>query len=90
MQLIKQLSLEITIWFVPSLIGDAVAISIVGVMLGPLYPIIMNQASRILPRWILTGSIGWMAGLGQVGSALLPFVTGVIASSHGIKSLQPL
>jgi len=82
--------LEITIWLVPSLIGNAVAVSIVGVLLGPMYPIVMNQASRVLPRWILTGSIGWIAGFGQAGSAFLPFITGAIASRHGIKSLQPL
>ncbi|KDR80389.1 hypothetical protein GALMADRAFT_223273 [Galerina marginata CBS 339.88] len=84
------LALEFVIWFVPSLIGNAVAVSIVGVLLGPMYPIVMNQSSRILPRWILTGSIGWIAGFGQAGSALFPFVTGAIAEKHGIKSLQPL
>ncbi|KAF8155522.1 MFS general substrate transporter [Crassisporium funariophilum] len=84
------IAMEFTIWFVPSLVGNAVAVSIVGVLLGPMYPIAMNQASRILPRWILTGSIGWIAGFGQAGSAVLPFMTGAIASRHGINSLQPL
>ncbi|KAF8903921.1 MFS general substrate transporter [Gymnopilus junonius] len=84
------LALEIVIWLVPSLIGDAVAVSIVGVLLGPMYPIVMNQSSRILPRWILTGSIGWIAGFGQAGSALFPFLTGAISAKKGIKSLQPL
>ncbi|PPQ86680.1 LOW QUALITY PROTEIN: hypothetical protein CVT25_006755 [Psilocybe cyanescens] len=83
-------TLEFVIWFVPSLIGNAVAISIVGVLLGPMYPIAINQASRILPRWILTGSIGWIAGFGQAGSALFPFITGAVAERHGIKTLQPL
>ena len=77
-------------WFVPSLIGDAVAVSLVGVLLGPFYPITMNYAGRILPRWLLTGCIGWIAGFGQAGSAVLPFITGALASTVGIKSLQPL
>jgi hypothetical protein len=34
-------SLEIIIWFVPSVIGDAVAVSLVGV---PMFPIAMNHA----------------------------------------------
>ena len=59
-------SLELIVWLVPSLIGDGVAVSIVGVLLGPIYPIVMNESSRILPRWLLTGSIGWIAGFGQV------------------------
>lgn len=64
--------------------------SLVGVLLGPMYPIAMNHASRILPRWLLTGSIGWIAGFGQAGSAALPFLTGALASRVGIQSLQPL
>jgi hypothetical protein len=50
----------------------------------------MNYAGRVIPRWILTGSIGWIAGFGQAGSAVFPFITGAIASKTGIKALQPL
>lgn len=87
---ILAIALELVVWLVPSLVGGAVAVSIIGVLLGPMYLIAMNQASRTLPRWILTGSIGWIAGFGQAGSAVLPFMTGAIAGKHGIKSLQPL
>ncbi len=83
-------SLELVVWLVPSLIGGAVAISLVGVLLGPIYPIVLNDAGRILPRWLLTGCIGWIAGFGQTGSALLPFMTGAIAGKAGITSLHPL
>ncbi|KAG6812458.1 hypothetical protein H0H92_002723 [Tricholoma furcatifolium] len=83
------LGLEIVIWLVPSLIGNAVAVSIVGLLLGPMYPIAMNHAARVLPRWILTGSIGWIAGFGQTGSAILPFITGAISTKYGIKTMQP-
>ncbi|KAI0322837.1 MFS general substrate transporter [Amylostereum chailletii] len=82
--------LEIIVWLVPSLIGDAVAVSFVGMLLGPVYPIIMNESGRILPRWLLTGCIGWIAGFGQTGSAALPFMTGAISSAAGIGALQPL
>ncbi|KAJ7753373.1 major facilitator superfamily domain-containing protein [Mycena maculata] len=84
------IALELVVWLVPSLIGDAVAVSLVGVLLGPVYPITMMYAGRVLPRWLLTGSIGWIAGFGQAGSAVFPFITGVIASKTGIKALQPL
>ncbi|KAG9313550.1 MFS general substrate transporter [Chiua virens] len=84
------IGLELVVWLVPSLISDAVVISIVGVLLGPMYPITMNHAGRVLPAWLLTGSIGWIAGFGQAGSALFPFITGTIASKTGISSLQPL
>ncbi|KAJ7079361.1 major facilitator superfamily domain-containing protein [Mycena crocata] len=83
------IGLELVIWFVPSLIGGAVAVSLIGVFLGPMYPIVMNRAGRAIPRWLLSGSIGWIAGFGQVGSAFLPFITGAIASKTGIRALQP-
>ncbi|KAF8877286.1 MFS general substrate transporter [Infundibulicybe gibba] len=82
--------LELIVWLVPSLIGGAIAVSIVGVLLGPIFPIAMNHAARVFPRWLLTGAIGWIAGFGQAGSALIPFVTGTLSSRFGIKSLQPL
>ncbi|KZT03772.1 MFS general substrate transporter [Laetiporus sulphureus 93-53] len=84
------IGLELVVWLVPSLIGGAVAVSFVGLLLGPIYPIVMNHSSRILPPWLLTGCIGWIAGVGQAGSAFLPFITGLLASKEGIKSLQPL
>ncbi|KAF9456410.1 major facilitator superfamily domain-containing protein [Collybia nuda] len=87
---ILAIGLELVVWLVPSLIGGAVAVSLVGVLLGPMYPIAINQTARVLPRWILTGSIGWIAGFGQAGSAVLPFLTGIISSKFGIASLQPL
>ncbi|EIN03315.1 hypothetical protein PUNSTDRAFT_78402, partial [Punctularia strigosozonata HHB-11173 SS5] len=82
--------LEMVVWFVPSLVGSAVSVSLVGVLLGPFYPIVMNHAGRILPRWLLTGCIGWIAGSGQASSAILPFITGAIAQKVGIKTLQPV
>lgn len=84
------IALEVIVWFVPSLIGGAVAVAFVGVFLGPIYPIVMNHSGRILPPWLLTGCIGWIAGFGQAGSAFLPFLTGLLASREGIKTLQPL
>ena len=86
----KTKSLELVVWFVPSLIGDAVAVSFVGMLLGPMYPITMNHAGRVLPPWVLTGAIGWIAGFGHSGSAVLPFMAGALSSKFGIKSLQPL
>lgn len=35
-------------------------------------------------------SLGWIAGIGQAGSALVPFLTGALSGHFGIKVLQPL
>ncbi|KAI1783110.1 hypothetical protein LXA43DRAFT_904232 [Ganoderma leucocontextum] len=56
------MQLEFVVWLVPSLIGAAVPVSF------------MNHAGCILPPRLLLGSIGSMAGFGQAGSAVLPFM----------------
>lgn len=82
--------LEITIWVVPSLLENALSISCIGFLLGPMMPILMTYCTQILPKWLLTGCVGWIGGIGQAGSAILPFTTGLLASRFGIGSLQPL
>ncbi|KAL7414435.1 major facilitator superfamily domain-containing protein [Mrakia frigida] len=84
------LGLEFIVWFVPSLVGSAVAVSFVGLLLGPFYPIIMSVVSKILPRSLQGGAIGWIACFGQGGSAFFPFVTGVLASKHGVEVMPPV
>ncbi|KAI0767106.1 MFS general substrate transporter [Fomes fomentarius] len=84
------IGLEIVVWLVPSLVGGAVAVAGIGMLFGPMYPIVMNHSRKVLPSWLLSGSIGWIAGFGQAGSAFLPFLTGAFASKFGIKVMQPL
>jgi hypothetical protein len=50
----------------------------------------MSETKDLLPSWLLAGSIGWISAIGAAGSAALPFLTGLLASKFGIKSLQPL
>ena len=50
----------------------------------------MRHATKILPPYLLTGCLGWIAGFGQAGAAFIPFLTGAIASRSGIESLQPM
>ena len=83
-------SLEITIWLIPSLIANAIAVAFIGLFLGPIYPIMMSITGRLLPHWLMSGAVGWIAGVGQAGSAVVPFITGTLASKFGVMSLQPL
>ncbi|CAE6452798.1 unnamed protein product [Rhizoctonia solani] len=79
------IGLEFVVWFTPSLVLNAVAISIVGLLLG--YAAILRG---FVPAWLLTGAISWIASSGMSGSAIFPFITGVIAQKHGVQVLQPL
>jgi MFS family permease len=78
------------VWTTKSIIGNAVAFSFAGVALGPMYPIVMVVVMDIIPAELQSGAIGIIASIGQVGSAILPFVTGGIAQAHGVWILQPL
>ncbi|KAG8216750.1 hypothetical protein J3R82DRAFT_6965 [Butyriboletus roseoflavus] len=60
--------LEFIVWFVPSLIGNAIAVACIGFLLGPMYPVAMNHAGEVLPQWLLTGALEWIAGGGHAGS----------------------
>ncbi|KZV98114.1 MFS general substrate transporter [Exidia glandulosa HHB12029] len=79
------IALDVVIWQVRSLIGDAVAVSIIGVLFGPMYPIVMHQAGLILPPRILAGAVGYIAGFGIVGAAIIPFITGALAARFEIR-----
>ncbi|CAE6423736.1 unnamed protein product [Rhizoctonia solani] len=46
---------------------------------GPFYPILMSQSGGFVPAWLLTGAISWIASSGMSGSAIFPFITGVMA-----------
>ncbi|KAF7978928.1 hypothetical protein HWV62_44131, partial [Athelia sp. TMB] len=61
------IGLELTVWLVPSMIENAVAVAVIGLFLGPMYPLVMTHTSKVLPKWLVTGAIGWIAGFGQVG-----------------------
>ena len=78
------------VWLVPSFTAAVISVCVIGLLLGPMFPIVMTHAARVLPRHLVNGAVGWMAACGAGGSALLPFITGTIASNLGIESLQPL
>ncbi|XAO21781.1 hypothetical protein I312_100537 [Cryptococcus bacillisporus CA1280] len=84
------IALSIIIWVTHSIVGNAICFSFIGVFLGPMYPLVMNVVVDILPGELQGGTIGWIASLGQAGSAVMPFITGAISEKHGVWILQPL
>jgi fucose permease len=86
----KKKSFQMIVWLVPSFTAAAISVSMIGILLGPMYPIALNHTARVLPRHLVNGTVGWISACGAGGSALLPFLTGAMASKLGIESLQPL
>ncbi|EJD40220.1 MFS general substrate transporter [Auricularia subglabra TFB-10046 SS5] len=58
---------DVVVWQVRHLIGDAIAVSFMGMFLGPIYPLIISGAGAgpWFPPHLVVGAIGWIAGFGQ-------------------------
>ncbi|EXJ84843.1 hypothetical protein A1O3_05517 [Capronia epimyces CBS 606.96] len=81
---------QLLVWLVPNIIGDAVAESIVGLFLGPVYPCATAVLSKLLPRSIQIGSLSVVTSMGSSGGALVPFITGLLAQKLGTVVLHPI
>lgn len=80
---------ELLFWLVPKFIVSAVMISLVGFFLGPLFPIAVVAATKLLPKHLHVAAIGFAAAIGASGATALPFAVGAIAQSKGVQILQP-
>jgi fucose permease len=81
---------ELIFWLVPSLVVSAVAVAFLGMFLGPLFPTAIIVVTKVLPRHLHVGSIGFGTALGGSGGAIFPFIVGAIAQAKGVKTLQPI
>lgn len=84
------LGLELIFWLVPSLVASAVAVAFLGMFLGPLFPTAIVVVTKLLPRHLHVGSIGFGTALGGSGGAIFPFLVGAIAQAKGVETLQPI
>ncbi|EMD86317.1 hypothetical protein COCC4DRAFT_166527 [Bipolaris maydis ATCC 48331] len=82
--------LQLLAWLTPNLIGNAVAVCLLGLLLGPIYPCASTIFSRLMPRNIQTTAIGFIAGAGSSGGAVAPFTTGILAQASGTWVLNPV
>jgi fucose permease len=81
---------QLLFWLVPQFIVSAVAVGLQGFFLGPLFPAAIVAMSRMLPRHLHVGAIGFAAAFGGSGAAILPFAVGAIAQAKGVAVLQPI
>ncbi|MCJ1472297.1 hypothetical protein MMC13_000944 [Lambiella insularis] len=81
---------QLLVWFVPNIIGEAVAVALVGLLLGPIYPCITVVFSQLIGRRLQMTSLAFISAMGSSGGALLPFLTGLISQSSGTWVLHPI
>ncbi|RFU80238.1 mfs efflux transporter [Trichoderma arundinaceum] len=84
------LAFQILVWFVPNVVGDAVAVSIVGLLLGPIYPCSAAVFMRGMSHRDILSGMGAISAFGSLGGAVAPFVTGLLAQAVGTWVLHPI
>lgn len=81
---------QLLVWFVPNVVGEGVAVSIVGLLLGPIYPCSTAVFSRLVSKDIQMSSLAIVSALGSSGGAVAPFFTGLLAQQAGTWVLHPI
>jgi fucose permease len=81
---------ELLVWLVPNVIGDAVAVAIVGLLLGPVYPCAASVFMRGMSRSEQVRGLGVISAFGSSGGAAAPFTTGLLAQVAGTFVLHPI
>ncbi|RDW79137.1 putative MFS transporter [Aspergillus mulundensis] len=84
------LALELVFWLVPDIITEAVAISLLGLFSGPFFATGISVASKLFTPEIRSSALAFIFLMGQIGGAVFPAVTGIIAAQSGVKVLQPM
>lgn len=77
-------------WLVPIYAVSAVGAAFLGFFSGPFFPAAIVAASKLLPKHLHVGAIGFIAALGAAGATVLPFAVGAIAGAKGVQVLMPI
>jgi fucose permease len=81
---------ELLAWQVPNIVGDAVAVALVGLLLGPVYPCATVVFSRAIGRKHQVSSLSVISAFGSSGGAVAPFATGILAQAVGTFVMHPI
>lgn len=81
---------QVLTWQVPGVVGRGVAVSIVGLLLGPIYPCATTVFARLLPGNLQMSAVAFITTAGSSGGAIVPFTTGILAQAVGAFVLHPM
>ncbi|KAF2010499.1 MFS general substrate transporter [Aaosphaeria arxii CBS 175.79] len=88
--LVLSMICQLIFWLVPQFIVSAIAVSLQGFFLAPLFPAAIVVATKALPTYLHVSAIGFAAAFGGGGAAVLPFAIGALAQARGVSILQPV
>ena len=84
------MAFQLMAWFIPNVIGDAVAVAIIGLLLGPIFPCASTAFTRLLPGNMQVTAMSFISSAGSSGGAVVPFMIGLIAQKVGTFVLHPI
>lgn len=84
------LAFQLLVWWVPNIVGNAVAVAIVGLFLGPIYPCAASVFMRAMSSRDTVSGMGTISACGSLGGAVAPFITGLLAQAVGTFVLHPI
>lgn len=81
---------QLLFWLVPQFQVSAVAVSLGGFFLGPLFPAAVVVATNLLPAHLHVSAIGFAVAISGGGAAIFPFAIGALAQARGVSVLPPV
>lgn len=76
-------------WVAPALFLSALCAGLVGFVIGPLFPSIVIVYLSKMPKHLHVTGVGSVSAAGGIGGAVMPFISGSLATSHGAIVLGP-
>ncbi|KZT43917.1 MFS general substrate transporter [Sistotremastrum suecicum HHB10207 ss-3] len=81
------IAVHLAIWFTPSVITNMACTGVIGLLYGPLFPIVCLLSTKFLPSKFHMIAMGLMSSFASLGSSLFPFMTGAISNAESPRVL---
>jgi fucose permease len=88
--LLISIGLEIMFWLIPSFLVSAIAVAFLGFFLGPIFLTAVVMATKLLPKRLHVGAMGFATAFGGTGGAIFPFAVGAFAQAKGVRVLPSI
>ncbi|KAI9495862.1 major facilitator superfamily domain-containing protein, partial [Zychaea mexicana] len=82
-------SMLLLFWLVPTVVASAIALALMGVAYGPMFPTTMSIVGMTLPPHLYAVSIGFIEASGGIGGAVFPYTTGAMIGAQGVENTLP-
>ncbi|KZS93282.1 MFS general substrate transporter [Sistotremastrum niveocremeum HHB9708] len=84
---VTAIAVHLAIWFTPSVVANMACTGVIGLLYGPLFPIVCLLSTKFLPSKFHMIAMGLMSSFASLGSSLFPFMTGAISNAESPRVL---